>query len=244
MLQTAVKNNISVWGIDQEFQMVFPQHLTRAYNNLSASIKKANKPLFDSIMVKWYFPKTKLLDSLIKLLTNKEDVDRLTQIKLSKAIYASSGDDSYASNSDRAALMKTNFYTQLAAYQKLNTNLVKIFFKMGDNHLAKGFNLKTHQLDMGNLAYELAINKGSTYSNVQFVPRFYKNKEGQIIDELQNKETEYSIFFLQQYKKDNWVVIDMRPLRKKLAFDNTLDKNTYEIIEKYDVIVLSPEITQ
>jgi hypothetical protein len=242
MLQTAIKKNISVWGIDQEYQLVFPYHLTMAYNNLPPQTKAANKGLFDSIMVQWYFPKSLLLDSLKKLVTIKEDKDRLNEIILSKAIYGSQGEDSYTSNQDRAKVMRVHFYKQLAAYRKTTAQAVKVFFKMGSNHLAKGFNLETHLLDMGNLAYEMAAANGSSYSNVQFVPRFYKNKKGEIKDELSDKESDCSQLFLQQYQQGKWVVIDMRPLRGKLLQDKTLDEKTYEIIEKYDVIVISPEI--
>jgi hypothetical protein len=242
MVQTAIKENISVWGIDQEYQLAFPYHLTRVYNNLSPQTKAVNRGLFDSLMVKWYFPKSLLLDSLKKLVTIKEDKNRLNEIVLSKAIYASSGEDSYTSNQDRAKLMRAHFYSQLAAYRKTTAQAVKIFFKMGSNHLAKGFNLETHLLDMGNLAYEMAAASGSSYTNVQFVPRFHKNKKGEIEDELSDQEGGCSQLFLQQYQQDKWVVIDMRPLRGKLLHDKTLDEKTYEIIEKYDVIVISPEI--
>jgi hypothetical protein len=242
MLQTAIAQKMAIWGVDQESQMSFPYHLSKVFNDLSPALKAQHKPMFDTLMKKWYFPKEELLDSLAKLTNDSENLERLKEVKLSEDIYANYGDDKFQMNSDRAKLMKKHFYSYLNAYQKQNTRDLKIFFKMGDNHLAKGFNLKTHQLDIGNLAHELAIMKSSNYTNVQFIQRFYKNNKDVVVDEMLQKNSEYSKFFMVHYQKNTWVVIDLKPLRAALKHDKTIDDVTYEIIEKYDTIILSPEI--
>ena len=220
MVQTAIANNIAIWGIDQEAQISFPYNITRAYNNLPPDIKVKNKPLFDSLIKKWYFPKGQLLDSLKELVKNKEDEDRINEIKLSKAIYANYGNNDYTMNTDRVRLMKTHFFNNLAAYQKKYSTPVKVFFKMGSNHLTKGFTLSTHQLDMGNLANELAISQKSSYSNVQFIARYFINNEGKTVDRLLKENDGFSKFFMAYYQKDIWVVIDVRPLRSTLSTKN------------------------
>jgi hypothetical protein len=242
MTQTALSHNIAIWGIDQMGQLCFPTHLTRAYNGLAPALKSKYKPLFDSIMVRWYMPKTKHLDSLLAVVSNAGDKERLAELKVSKQILLAGNSDPYLSNKTRSDLMKTHFYSQLRAFEAGGKQKAKIFFKMGDNHLAKGFNLDTRQLDMGNLAHELCAGRGGSYTNMQFIARFYKNDKDELIDELQNNETSYSRVFLNQYDKNNWVVIDLKPLRNQLRYDKTVDENTYEIIDKYDIIVLSPEI--
>ena len=242
MLQTAITQKMAIWGIDQESQMSFPYHLSKVFNDLSPALKVQNKSLLDSLMKKWYFPKEELLDSLSKLSKDKENMTRLEEVKLSEDIYANYGEDKFQMNSDRAKLMKKHFYSYLKTSEKQNSQAQKIFFKMGSNHLAKGFNLETHQLDMGNLAHELAIMKGSSYTNVQFIQRLSKNNKGVVVDEMLQKTSEYSKFFMAHSQKDKWVVIDLKPLRAALKHDKTLDEVTYEIIEKYDTIILSPEI--
>lgn len=242
MLQTAITQKMAIWGIDQESQMSFPYHLSKVFNDLSLALKVQNKSLLDSLMKKWYFPKEELLDSLSKLSKDKENMTRLEEVKLSEDIYANYGEDRFQMNSDRAKLMKKHFYSYLKTSEKQNPQALKIFFKMGSNHLAKGFNLETHQLDMGNLAHELAIMKGSSYTNVQFIQRLSKNNKGVVVDEMLQKTSEYSKFFMAHSQKDKWVVIDLKPLRAALKHDKTLDEVTYEIIEKYDTIILSPEI--
>ena len=194
----------------------------------------------------WYYPKKKDLDSLIKLVSSKEDVDKILEIKLSREIYGSFGEDLFLCNTQRVALMKTHFYKQLNEYEKNIRNIkkpVKMFIKMGDNHLTKGFTLTTQQLDMGNLMSELAISKGSHYSNTQFVCRYYKSK-GKLHDELTDKVTNYSRYFLKMFNKNEWTVVDLRPLKGKFENDKSLDERTYEIIDKYDIIVISPEVNE
>ena len=246
MLETALKHSINIWGIDQEQQSAFPYLITEVYNNLKPAVKNVNKPLYDSLMKYWYYPKKKDLDSLIKLVSSKEDVDKILEIKLSREIYGNFGEDLFLCNTQRVALMKTHFYKQLNQYEKNIRNIkkpVKMFIKMGDSHLTKGFTLTTQQLDMGNLMNELAISKGSHYSNTQFVCRYYKSK-GKLHDELTDKVTNYSRYFLKMFNKNEWTVVDLRPLKGKFENDKSLDERTYEIIDKYDIIVISPEVNE
>ena len=69
-----------------------------------------------------------------------------------------------------------------------------------------------------------------------------KDNEGKIVDELADLNTAYSKFFLQYYDL-KMVVIDLRPLRDFITrTDGTIDENGYDVIKKYDVMVLSPEV--
>ncbi|PZU87848.1 MAG: hypothetical protein DI529_06680 [Chryseobacterium sp.] len=232
MIATAEKYKYNIWGIDQEFQMAFPYCIGKAYSSLKPKIRKEYKAVHDSLLTKWWMPNVKLLDSLknvTKLINLKQ---ALEDIKISRTIYKNSD------NLMRATLMKKNFYNY---YDNVPSSNKKVFFKMGANHLTKGLNLMTHLYDLGNAAYELAQRNQTGFANVYFINRFYM-ENGEIIDDLQSDENEYPKEFLKLYDKNRWVVLDIRKLRGRFSNDKTLTDDTFKIIDKYDFIVVSPEI--
>ena len=230
MLTTAVKYRYHIWGVDQEFQMAFPYCITKAYNAQSPGIKKTYKTVYDSLLAKWWMPDAGLLDSLKKVVVQQKYKLALEDVKISRAIYYESN------NLKRAALMKKNFYRYYNAVIGKNE---KVFFKMGANHLAKGINLTTRLYDIGNAAYELAQRNETGFANVYFINRYYV-EDGKIVDDLESADREYPIEFLKLYNKEKWVVLDLTRFRNR--GDKTLSEDAYGIIEKYDFIVVSPEV--
>ncbi|WP_337043137.1 hypothetical protein [Emticicia sp. 17c] len=232
MLVTAKKYKYHIWGIDQEFQLAFPYAINHVYNAQSAKIKQTYKPVRDSLLAKWWMPAVKLLDSLRNAVPQPIYKRVLDDIKVSRTIY-------YEDNSlMRATLMKKNFYQY---YDQTKTKNEKVFFKLGANHLAKGLNLMTHLYDIGNSVYELSQRNQTNFTNVYFIVR-YTTEDGRIIDDLASTENEYPKEFLQLYDKDKWVVVDLRPFRVRYRNDKTLTDDTYQIIDKYDFVVVSPEV--
>ena len=230
LLTTIDKFNYSIWGIDQEFQMSFSYCIDKIYNAQSKRVKQRYKSVRDSLQAKWWYPSTKLLDSLKNGISQKKLKAELDDIKISKDIYRN-GD-----NEGRAALMKKNFFNY---YNKANNE--KVFFKLGSNHLAKGINLQTNIYDIGNAIYELAQRNRTKFANVYFMIR-YTTEKGKIIDDLYNDEHENPKVFTRLYDKEKWVLIDIRKLRTSLNYDNSLTIDTYKLIEKYDYVLVSPEI--
>ncbi|WP_428657740.1 hypothetical protein [Runella sp.] len=232
MLAAAEKYKYTIWGIDQEFQMAFPYGINRVYNAQSPKIKQAYQAVRDSLLAKWWMPKVKLLDSLRNGIPQENYKRVLDDIKLSRTIY-------YEDNSlMRAALMKKNFY---AYYDSAKSKNEKVFFKMGANHLAKGLNLMTHLYDIGNSVYELSQHNQTNFTNIYFILR-YTTEDGKIIDDFESAESDYPKEFLKLYDKEKWVLVDLRPLRVRYNNDKTLTEDTYQIIDKYDFIVVSPEV--
>jgi hypothetical protein len=234
MLEAANKNKIKIWGIDQEYQMAFTYCFDKIYNAQTLTIKQNYKAVYDSLTAKWWMPKIKLLDSLKNAIPQKNFKNALDNIKISREIYRN--DD----NQLRAKLMKDNFYKY---YDQTPTKNEKVFFKMGANHLAKGVNLTTHIFDIGNAIYELAERNQSKFTNVLFVLR-YSTEKGKIIDDLVEEKREYPIEFLKLYDSKKWIVVDVRNLIYDFYFDNTLSNEAYQIMEKYDFVVVSPEIKE
>lgn len=232
MVATAVKHKYAIWGIDQEFQMAFPYCISKAYAAQSVKVRKEYKPVYDSLLAKWWMPDVKLLDSLKKVVVQKNFKQALDDIKISRTIYYESN------NLMRATLMKKNFYNY---YNPIAPKNEKVFFKMGANHLAKGINLMTHLYDIGNAAYELSQRNETGFANVYFINRYYV-EDGKTVDDLESAENEYPREFLKLYDRDKWVVIDIRKMRGRYSNDKTLTEDTYQIIDKYDFIVVSPEI--
>jgi hypothetical protein len=235
MLSTSNKLNYKIWGVDQEFQMAFPYCIERAYNTQSKDIQKKYKTVVDSLKARWWMPDEDLLDSLKKGISQRNLQAALDDIKVSEVIYSN---PSYKGNNLRATLMKKNFYNYFDNLKSLNE---KVFFKMGANHLAKGINLETHQHDIGNSLFELTQRTGTKFANVFLIPR-YSEEDGKIIDEMDNPNKDYSKELLNLYDKEKWIVLDLRPLRYKIKYDQTLTTETYQTIEKYDFVAISPEV--
>lgn len=234
MLTTANKLGFSIWGIDQEFQTGFPYCLDKVYQAQPNNIKKQFKAVYDSLQAKWWNPDAKLLDSLKNGIKQPNLKRVLDEIKISKDIYY------YGDNQRRADLMKTNFYNY---YDGLKTKNEKVFFKMGGNHLAKGMNLETNLYDIGNTVYELSQRNKTNFTNVYFMVR-YTEENGIITDDAEETNNEYPKVFSKLYDKEKWVLVDVRTLRLRMRYDNTLTTDTYKIIEKYDYVLVSPEILQ
>jgi hypothetical protein len=232
MLTTANKFGYTIWGIDQEFQTAFPYCLDKVYQAQSKHTKERFKSVYDSLQVKWWNPEANLLDSLKNGIKQTNLRRVLDDIKISKDIYY------YSDNQRRADLMKNNFYNY---YDLLKTKNEKVFFKMGSNHLAKGMNLETNLYDIGNAVYELAQRNKTNFSNVYLMVR-YTEENGKITDDLEEKNNQNPKVFSKLYDKDRWVLVDIRSLRLRMRYDNSLTSDTYKIIEKYDYVLVSPEI--
>ncbi|MDP9955855.1 hypothetical protein J2X97_001492 [Epilithonimonas hungarica] len=230
MLSTAAKLGYSIWGIDQEFQMSFPYCLEKAFGSLPEKKQGKLKAVYDSLQTKWWNPEPKLLDSLKKEVRQPDLKRMLDDIKISEDIYY------YSDNQKRADLMKANFF----AYYDASKNK-KVFFKMGSNHLAKGMNLETNLYDIGNAVYELSQRNKTKFSNVYCMVRYTEDK-GIITDDLEEKDNQNPKVFSKLYDKEKWVLVDLRSLRLKMRYDNTITSDTYKIIEKYDYVLISPEI--
>jgi hypothetical protein len=228
MLLVANKLNFTIWGIDQEFQTSFPYCLSKVYQAQSNKLQQRYKAVYDSLQARWWNPKTELLDSLCKAIPQTRYQTVLNSIKVSKEIYHNNN------NGGRATLMKANFFKYYDAAAKKE----KVFFKMGSNHLAKGLNLQTNLYDIGNAVYELAQRNKTGFANVYLMVRYTVDK-GRLVDDFTSDEHENPSIFSKLYDKDKWVLLDLRQL--KMMYDNTLPRDAYQVIEKYDYVLVSPE---
>ncbi|ASU34348.1 hypothetical protein [Mucilaginibacter xinganensis] len=229
MLLAANKFNFTIWGIDQEFQMSFPYCLGKVYYAQSNNLRQRYKAVYDSLQARWWYPSTQLLDSFRNVIPQRRYKTVLNAVNISKEIYRNND------NAGRAILMKNNFFKY---YDHASKN-EKVFFKMGNNHLAKGMNLQTNLYDIGNAVYELAQHNKTGFANVYLMVR-YTFENAKLVDDFVSDEKENPSVFLKLYDKDKWVLLDLRPL--KVRYDNSLSRDAYQVIEKYDYVLISPEI--
>ncbi len=232
MLTTANRSGYSIWGIDQEFQMSFPYCIDKIYMAQPQKIQVEYKAVYDSLKTKWWMPDFELLDSLKKIAKQSNYKDILEGIKASEKIY-SDGD-----NMMRASLMKNNFYKY---YDVLKNKKEKVFFKMGNNHLARGMNFETNLYDIGNAVFELSQRNKTNFSNVYLMVR-YNEEKGKVVDDLEETNSQNPKVFSKLYDKEKWVLVDLRSLRLRMRYDNSVTTDTYKVIEKYDYVLISPEI--
>ena len=232
MLIAANKFNYSIWGLDQEFQVTFPHCITKVYDSQPYKIRQKYKAVYDSLIAHWWWPKKILLDSLQKGIAELKYKSLLADVATGKKIMNDND------NLLRSSIMKNNFYSY---YDKLKSKNEKVFFKMGNNHLARGLNLETKLYDIGNAVFELSQRNKTNFANVYLMVRYTTEGE-KIIDDVEAKRHENPIVFSKLYDKEKWVLVDVRSLREIMQSDNTLSIDTYKLIEKYDFVLVSPEI--
>ena len=232
MLIAANKFNYSIWGLDQEFQVTFPHCITKVYDSQPYKIRQKYKAVYDSLIAHWWWPKKILLDSLQKGIAELKYKSLLADVATGKKIMNDND------NLLRSSIMKNNFYSY---YDKLKSKNEKVFFKMGNNHLARGLNLETKLYDIGNAVFELSQRNKTNFANVYLMVRYTMEGE-KIIDDVEAKKRENPIVFSKLYDREKWVLVDVRSLREIMQSDNTLSIDTYKLIEKYDFVLVSPEI--
>ena len=237
MIETATRLNYSIWGIDQEFQMTFPYCIDKVYNAQPGKLKIQYRAVYDSLLSKWWMPDSKLLDSLKNAIKQPLYKDVLEGIKTSEKIYQGN-EYSYSDNMLRAAVMKQNFFKH---YDNLTSKNEKVFLKMGNNHLGRGMNFETQIYDIGNAVFELSQRNKTNFANVYCMVRYSMDGD-KMIDDLTEEKNENPRVFSKLYSKDKWVLVDVRSVRLRLRNDNTLTNDTYKVIEKYDFVLISPEI--
>lgn len=181
----------------------------------------------------------KLHNKLLALIKTEDEKKIINDLKFTKEIYMYNFQKQfYKNNNERAKLMKHNFLNYYNE-AKINEDTPKVLFKLGANHVGKGFN-NTNVLDISNLVSELAVlnnktslhvyamgvngtkNLGNPFAPVSVVP-FDNSKD------LPEELTEIVI-----NQKEKYLVIDATQLRLKV---NSLSNKMKDLVLKYDVLI-------
>jgi hypothetical protein len=166
-----------------------------------------------------------------------------------RAIYLGQYTDGFASNRQRALLMKRT----LVHYLDERPTTSRVLFKFGDVHMAKGFN-DLGQRDVGNFVAERADGEGATSLHMAVygakgIHALYNGVGRQVRQEpfVLEKDADYAFIkdaltIRDQARAGNeWEVIDLRLLRTHLPSQTS--RAWRQMIERYDLLVIAPYLT-
>jgi hypothetical protein len=185
---------------------------------------------------------------------NQQSRKLLEELVRSREIYRKFLNGSpYASNRERAILLKKNFSGDFHDAARREGTPPKILVKFGAAHLYKGFNI-FHNNDLGNFITETADSMGTKSLHILVLgqkgtklhpARFGQPYTTDSFDLIQDKDSHFQ--FLKYFVNDSlpaaWTMFDLRPLRSRLALIQPVDNDFERTIFGYDFLVLIPEVT-
>lgn len=250
-LENATDTNMRLWGLDQEHIFSFEMHFDTLYHNVNEKSEELTKLYKESksIARKWsrkevLKPKFKMSCELIRnetldqflqaVSTDEESRDRVADIHKSWEIYCDS-ESGRGSNQKRANYMKVNF-DSLLRVANANSRQPKVFLKFGSVHLTRGkspFGVN----DIGQHVSMIADRNQSGFLTIRHLKRYLNGK-----DLIGKKGWGEVTSFMRLGKKDQWTLIDLRPLRALQAAGKlTCTKREAFEINSYDLMLISPD---
>ena len=253
-LNNALKNNIQILGIDQEYQtaqfFLFEEILELSKNkkNIFPAYENATKFMLAEFKEYWKDPKYKIFEKYINSkeintffeLTDKKNIEIqeiISDLKISWNIYMQNENGVYKNGwIQRIQNMKTNFSKYYKSATKKD-DLPKMFVKMGAVHLSNGMN-NFGYYDLGNMIKELSYFNQTKSTSIKCIPRFYM-EDNQIKDDL-TEENPINIL-LEKGNKDEWTLIDNTELLNYCYLEKIKIKPELRTeLERFDFILIPP----
>lgn len=259
-LVEAVKRKWSLIGLDQEFSFSYFPLLERMNDNLSkkrqtelrqkyddalkdlaaidrddaARTRNAAIAISDSAAINSYINEASTANP-----RNKTIADA---IRITTQIYknnASTIRKYYLANDTRVNYMKKNLTAGFAA-NRFDLKRDKMLLKMGGVHTGRGFS-PLSLFEIGNTLSELAAFNGNSSVHINFGSRFYMDGAKEV-DALANAAGFDYRFkaLLQMGKRDQWTVIDLRPLREAVFYHRRfeIDEVVRDIWKNHDLFII------
>jgi hypothetical protein len=260
-LKTARSNDMNLWGLDQEYyssiKYFMDELLSYASDNANNEDLKATHKEVKVIIEKWltidadedkdidFFAEIQKDSTVQRYLSNFRDKEPTSQIikdlEISWDIYSRWRNDSHA---DRISYMRNNFmnaYTKALEEEKEP----KVLLKFGSLHTSKI--LTNGCYDLGELVTQLAIQNGTQAATINSWHRYYIDTDGTEIDYLEKYDSYKRLrLFMEQAKKDEWAIIDLKSIRTDIAIGKvTLPTNgdyhrVKSLIDGYDYQLILP----
>ncbi|MGB0522274.1 MAG: hypothetical protein ACPGJS_04910 [Flammeovirgaceae bacterium] len=259
-----------IWGLDQEFigapRLLFKKLIEIAPNPeaktlVETYLAKAQKGFEETIKTK--NPTSILMYNLkpadfekIKsaFQGNVEAINIIDELIVSQSIYLKFfSQQGFASNVQRAELMKSHFLDYYQQAKAKNNTLPKVLFKFGANHIYRGAN-GLNAFDIGNFVSELAsMEKSSSFHLYVVGVKGTQNAYNPFVDEKEKNKPydaskyldkiNFSPIFSVSEEKD-WTVIDLRTVRELLFYGKikNLDNGLEKLIWSYDAVLVIPEV--
>lgn len=157
----------------------------------------------------------------------------------------------YASNRQRALLMKKNFMDPYTADYQRNNAAPKILFKFGAWHLYRGIN-PLHSSELGNLVAEAA--EGHQLKSVHILILGVKGEQSRFagigrpfqpapLDLANDKDSDFLFLkpLFDNMVENLWTLYDLRGLRARFNRYGRIDPELERVIFGYDFVVLIPD---
>lgn len=270
MMAHTANNQPRIWGLDQEFigspRILFQRlikmaptkeakklaqtHYQEAIAGFEETIRTQNP---NSIFL--YKNKPDVLQKLEQAFDgHTEALEIIHELKVSQDIYLKFySKQGFASNVQRAELMKQHFHAYYKAAKAKTEKLPKVLFKFGANHMYRGAN-GLNAFDIGNFVSEL-----SSIEQTQSFHLYVMGKKGtqnayNPFGKEEDKQRKYDATsyldhinvnpFLELTGEQDWVVFDLRPLRELLFYKKikNLDQGLEKLIWSYDAVLVLPEV--
>lgn len=140
-----------------------------------------------------------------------------------------------ASEPVRINYFKANFERNFEAALAVHPE-PKVFLKMGSFHMGR-YQSPLGLYDIGNHVSEIAKSRNQTSTHIYYLNRFFDG-----YDMRGRSGWEDSEHFVGVGDKTQWALVDLRPLRHRLA-NETLTGKPFELstIQNYDFIIIAPE---
>ena len=270
--ENASKQGYEIRGLDQDFMGDSTYVLTRISGmKLGAETRKAIEQLlaedkaarqaaeksgnpFDLFLLA---AKQAELDQVKDLLRRKgpaEAQSLFDALLTSRDIYSKfQSGEGYASNRERAMLMKKLFRTDYIEAQASDAAAPKVLFKFGAYHLGRGMNV-LHSSEIGDYVSELAEGRGQksvhimifgvkgTQSAFAGIGKPYAEAP---LDLPNDKDSplQWAKPLYGNLLEKSWTLFNMRSLRDKFSSFTGVDPELERMIFAYDYVILIPDPT-
>ena len=261
-LEQAKKHGWNIFGVDQEYYDSYPFLFDIMFENLNSKRKVIHKNLYQSAKdsIDAFYLKemneglsyvTLINESLLIfnfLKAMKEEKANLPIVEAfnkSVAIYKMNDDNKWYDNYQSRITYMKQLLRQKFKNEKFDITRDKLLIKMGRLHLSKGTSPYAFS-ELGNTLDELAAFSGVNALGIGFETRYYIENDS-IVDQLDsdNKRIQNYKGFKQFGDKYEWVILDLRPMRKDFHWHPKQLKgklNTYlqKLISNYDILIIPP----
>lgn len=146
-------------------------------------------------------------------------------------------------HSRRISMMRTNFIEQISPGFNFKKDL-KAIVKLGALHTSKGLT-DYGVYDVGDLVNTLAKKNGKKSIHIRCAKRFYI-EQGNIVDYCEEEQGSGDNLLRKFGKKDKWVIIDLREIRKEYQkgefnIPESLVNNEFRyILDHNDIFIITP----
>lgn len=266
---TASPGHVTIWGLDQEFMgatgfvadkilatnpgpdaKAAIEALMKENDEARATATKSGSP-GDLFMMTAKQEELEHVRDLLKKQGKPEAQRLFDSLLVSREIYQKNmTGDYYASNRQRALLMKKNFSEPFASSSQRDGVLPKVFFKFGAYHMFRGIS-PLHSSELGNLIAEAA--EANQFQSVHILVAGVKGEqlhfagigkpaEGAPLDLIGDKDS--SMLFLKPLfdtqVENSWTLYDLRALRDGFTKYGKIDPELERVVFGYDFVVLIP----